>query len=244
MKLRYFFFVMCSVAFVSCKGNKLAGDAANPYDAAANGGYSSGDFFNAPETAAPTPAPVDYSAAYDPAYTAAMNAHDSGGEHASVIPFTDNGSGYTHQPSPPPVSRPQVAASTPPKKTVASTSKPKTTTSSSKPKTVASSTKKKTTTAKPAPKIASNSKSSSTKKATAGTKGGKAIPAVYKPEKKIASSKSTSTKKKASVTRVYTVKKGDNLSKIAARAGTTVSALKAKNKLKKDVIIPGQELTL
>jgi len=42
----------------------------------------------------------------------------------------------------------------------------------------------------------------------------------------------------------YTVQKGDTLSGIAARHGTSVSALKRSNNLRSDVIRPGQKLTV
>ena len=42
----------------------------------------------------------------------------------------------------------------------------------------------------------------------------------------------------------YTVKKGDCLYKIAKRFNTTVKALKKINKLKGDIIYPGQKLKI
>ena len=42
----------------------------------------------------------------------------------------------------------------------------------------------------------------------------------------------------------YTVKRGDTLSHIAARNGTTVSAIKSASNLSSDLIFPGQKLTL
>ena len=56
--------------------------------------------------------------------------------------------------------------------------------------------------------------------------------------------KSTTTKKKKSTPRSVTVKSGDNLSVIAQRNGTTVSALKKANGLKDDKLKPGQVLKL
>ena len=56
--------------------------------------------------------------------------------------------------------------------------------------------------------------------------------------------KSTTTKKEKSTPRSVTVKSGDNLSVIAQRNGTTVSALKKANGLKDDKLKPGQVLKL
>ena len=56
--------------------------------------------------------------------------------------------------------------------------------------------------------------------------------------------KSTTTKKEKSTPRSVTVKSGDNLSVIARRNGTTVSALKKANGLKDDKLKPGQVLKL
>lgn len=52
------------------------------------------------------------------------------------------------------------------------------------------------------------------------------------------------TKSSAKKTSIYTVKKGDNLNKIAGRAGTTATALMKKNGLKSVTLQPGQKLNL
>jgi hypothetical protein len=44
------------------------------------------------------------------------------------------------------------------------------------------------------------------------------------------------------VIRIYTVKKGDTLSGIAKKLGTTVAALKQKNRLRSSLLKPGQKL--
>jgi hypothetical protein len=70
------------------------------------------------------------------------------------------------------------------------------------------------------------------------------IPAVEVVEKKTSISrgkpKASSTKK----TSYYTVKKGDNLNKLAERSGTTSAALMKKNGLKSAALQPGQKLKL
>jgi hypothetical protein len=70
------------------------------------------------------------------------------------------------------------------------------------------------------------------------------IPAVEVVEKKTSISrgkpKASSTKK----TSYYTVKKGDNLNKLAERNGTTSAALMKKNGLKSAALQPGQKLKL
>jgi len=63
----------------------------------------------------------------------------------------------------------------------------------------------------------------------------------------IAVAKIASKKKKIAATkkgRFYTVKKGDNLNKIAERNGTTSSVLMRKNGLKSSALQPGQKLSL
>ncbi len=57
-------------------------------------------------------------------------------------------------------------------------------------------------------------------------------------------SKSKSTAKKSGGSRKYTVKKGDTLSGIASRHGTSVSKIKAANGLKSDMIRDGRTLTI
>lgn len=52
------------------------------------------------------------------------------------------------------------------------------------------------------------------------------------------------TKSSAKRTNIYTVKKGDNLNKIAAKTGTTAAALMKKNALKSAALQPGQKLKL
>jgi membrane-bound lytic murein transglycosylase D len=47
---------------------------------------------------------------------------------------------------------------------------------------------------------------------------------------------------KAGATKYYVVKRGDNLGLIAKRNGTTVANLKRLNRLKKDIVLPGQTL--
>jgi membrane-bound lytic murein transglycosylase D len=47
---------------------------------------------------------------------------------------------------------------------------------------------------------------------------------------------------KAGATKYYVVKRGDNLGVIARRNGTTVANLKRLNRLKKDIVLPGQTL--
>lgn len=95
-------------------------------------------------------------------------------------------------------------------------------TGSSKPKTVASSTK-------PATKSSSNTKSTASKSTT-----------------KTASKTSTAsktTKAKPKTTR-YTVKKGDSLSAIASRTGSSSAAIKRANGISGSVIRPGQTLVI
>lgn len=58
------------------------------------------------------------------------------------------------------------------------------------------------------------------------------------------SSASTSSKKKTTPSRKVTVKKGDTLSSIARRYGTSVSKIKAANGLKSDTIRDGATLTI
>ncbi len=55
---------------------------------------------------------------------------------------------------------------------------------------------------------------------------------------------SYAAKKSSSKSKVYVVKKGDNLNAIAERHGTTALKLKAKNGLKSVVLQPGQKLKL
>lgn len=64
------------------------------------------------------------------------------------------------------------------------------------------------------------------------------------PEVDRSSSSSSSTASSAPDTesRVYVVKRGDSLSRIAKQQGTTVAALRAANNLKGDTIFPDQEL--
>lgn len=57
-------------------------------------------------------------------------------------------------------------------------------------------------------------------------------------------SKSKSTAKKSSGSRKHTVKKGETLSGIARKYGTTVSKIKAANGLKSDMIRDGRSLTI
>lgn len=61
--------------------------------------------------------------------------------------------------------------------------------------------------------------------------------------KTVAKAKVKPTQKKPTTTR-YTVKRGDSLSSIAARNGTTVSAIKRQNGLKSDLIIDGKALVI
>ena len=56
--------------------------------------------------------------------------------------------------------------------------------------------------------------------------------------------KSTSRSKTIKKGNFYTVKKGDNLSKIAQRNGTTAGALMKKNGLKSSALKPGQKIKL
>lgn len=74
------------------------------YDHAANGGYSSGDFYGGGTNPYGTPMDVGY----DPAYAA---SYPESFDSVNVIPFTDNGSGGVEAPDPPP--RPVVAQSAP-----------------------------------------------------------------------------------------------------------------------------------
>lgn len=74
-----------------------------------------------------------------------------------------------------------------------------------------------------------------------------AAAAAPKPAAKPAARKETAAKKQAAVVAgpgEYVVQSGDSLSKIAARHGTTVKALKESNKLQSDVIRIGQKLAI
>lgn len=67
------------------------------------------------------------------------------------------------------------------------------------------------------------------------------------PVVEVASKKSSSTKRKSKSSaskKMYTVKKGDNLNKIAERIGTTAGALMKKNNLSSAALQPGQKLNL
>ena len=63
-------------------------------------------------------------------------------------------------------------------------------------------------------------------------------PSFAPPAAKVAKAKVTSSQK------TYIVKAGDTLSEIAQRHGTTVQAVRTANKLKSDLIHPGQKLQL
>ena len=54
--------------------------------------------------------------------------------------------------------------------------------------------------------------------------------------------KAAQTSSSSSGAKYYTVRRGDSLSKIAVKFGTTVSALKKRNNLKSDRIREGQRL--
>ncbi len=68
-------------------------------------------------------------------------------------------------------------------------------------------------------------------------------PVVEAPARKSRTAKNTSRKKSASA-QTYTVKKGDNLNKLAERLGTTATKLMQKNGLKSSALQPGQKLKL
>ncbi|MDE7154365.1 MAG: transglycosylase SLT domain-containing protein [Muribaculaceae bacterium] len=67
-------------------------------------------------------------------------------------------------------------------------------------------------------------------------------PDVKKPDKKVETKQKEKNKEKAEKPVMYTVRKGDNLGKIAARHNTTVAKLKKLNGLKNDNIQVGQKL--
>ncbi len=67
---------------------------------------------------------------------------------------------------------------------------------------------------------------------------------LIKEDKQVLNKKETKPKKKKSLNKIYKVRSGDNLSKIAQKFGVTVAALKNKNKLKRDLIKPGQILKI
>lgn len=89
----------------------------------------------------------------------------------------------------------------------------------------------------------SSSSSSSRKTASSGKTGSAGKSASSKP--KSSSSKTASTKSKPKPKTVrYTVKKGDSLSTVASRNGTSVTALRKANGLSGSVIRPGQSLSI
>ncbi len=71
---------------------------------------------------------------------------------------------------------------------------------------------------------------------------------VAEPQKKVTPAKQTTTKKTAAKTTpkatTHTVKRGENLSKIAKRYGVTVQAIKKANNLKNDNINAGQKIKI
>ena len=105
---------------------------------------------------------------------------------------------------------------------------------------------KKPTTAKSKEAVAKNSKSKATAKelAAAKTKAKSKSKATASESSKSKSkaTASTTTKKKPSTR--YTVKKGDNLVKIADRYNTTAAAIKKANGLKSAVVPPGKTLVI
>jgi LysM repeat protein len=109
------------------------------------------------------------------------------------------------------------------------------------------STVKKSTTTKGKQLVAKNSKSKPTAKelaaakAKAKSKATASASAKSKPKSKATAS--TTTTKKKPATR-YTVKKGDNLVKIADRYNTTAAAIKKANGLKNTVVSPGKTLVI
>jgi len=110
------------------------------------------------------------------------------------------------------------------------------------------STVKKSPTAKTKEALAKNSKTKLTAKELAAAKAkakSKATAGVSTKSKTAAKDKATAstTAKKKPASR-YTVKKGDNLVKIADRYNTTAAAIKKANGLKSGVISPGKTLVI
>lgn len=92
-------------------------------------------------------------------------------------------------------------------------------------------------------RASSSSGKKSTKKAASTTKSKSATSKTASSGSKGKSSGSTSSKKTASSKKV-TVKKGDTLSSMARKYGTSVSKIKAANGLKSDTIRDGATLTI
>jgi LysM repeat protein len=106
------------------------------------------------------------------------------------------------------------------------------------------STVKKTTTTKGKQVVAKNSKSKPTAKelAAAKAKAKSKATASASAKTKSKATASTTTKKKPAAR--YTVKKGDNLVKIADRYNTTAAAIRKANGLKSAVVSPGKTLVI
>jgi LysM repeat protein len=108
------------------------------------------------------------------------------------------------------------------------------------------STVKKSTTTKGKQLVAKNSKSKPTAKELAAAKAkakSKATASASAKSKSKAKATASTTTKKKPATR-YTVKKGDNLVKIADRYNTTAAAIKKANGLKNTVVSPGKTLVI
>lgn len=106
------------------------------------------------------------------------------------------------------------------------------------------STVKKSTTTKSKEAVAKNSKSKQTPKelAAARAKAKSKATASASAKSKSKATASTTAKKKPATR--YTVKKGDNLVKIADRYNTTAAAIKKANGLKTGVVPPGKTLVI
>jgi LysM repeat protein len=106
------------------------------------------------------------------------------------------------------------------------------------------STVKKSTTSKSKQTVAKNSKSKPTAKelAAAKTKAKSKATASAAAKSKSKTTASTTAKKKPATR--YTVKKGDNLVKIADRYNTTAAAIRKANGLKGAVVSPGKTLVI